>query len=91
MSVTKIITLTDQGINSGPFYTVYYSADCINFTASLDVNLYYLGQSVSVNVPNNTHCIKLVSKGVCTNSVTHTVPGALNGDFGFDFSQLDFN
>jgi hypothetical protein len=69
MSVSKIITLTDQGINSGPNYNVSYSPDCVTYTASLDVTLNYLGQSVTISVPNDTQCIKLTSLGVCTNDV----------------------
>jgi hypothetical protein len=72
MSVSKIITLTEQGLNSGPNYNVSYSPDCVVYTASLDVNLSYLGQSVTISVPDNTQCIKLTSTGECTNAVVNS-------------------
>ena len=72
--ITKIITLTDQGINSGPVYTLYYSPNCVEYTQSVNVNLFYLGQSVSVEVPDTTSCIRLVSNGKCTNEVTRIIP-----------------
>ena len=72
--ITKIITLTDQGITSGPIYTLYYSPNCVEYTQSVNVNLFYLGQSVSVEVPDTTSCIKLVSNGKCTNEVIKIIP-----------------
>lgn len=87
----KKITLTDNSVNSGPVYAVYQSLDCNTFTLVQNVTLVNVGDSAIVNVNNNVQCIKLISLGLCTNQVTHVVPGALSGDFSYDFSQLDFN
>lgn len=91
MAILKKITLTESGVNAGPGYSVYTSPDCNTFTLLQSVILTSPGQSVIVSVPDTTSCIKLVSLGICSNAVTHVVPGALSGDFSFDFSQLDFN
>jgi hypothetical protein len=89
--ITKRITLTDKGINAGPVFSVYTSPDCNTYTLNGDITLASVGAYVDITIPNTTQCIRLVSNGTCSNSVIHTVPGALSGDFSFDFSQLDFN
>jgi hypothetical protein len=89
--ITKRITLTDKGINAGPSFAVYTSVDCNTYTFNSNVTLGSVGASVIVLIGDTTQCIKLTSSGTCFNSVIHTVPGALQGDFSFDFSQLDFN
>lgn len=91
MAINKKITLTDKGIKAGPVFAAYYSIDCITYTFIQNITLASVNDYVIVSVPDTTHCIKLTSTGVCSNSIIQTVPGALNGDFGFDFSQLDFN
>jgi hypothetical protein len=89
--ITKRITLTDKGINAGPVFSIYTSPDCNTFTLYGDVTLGSVGAYVDITIPGSTQCIKLISVGTCSNSVIHTVPGALQGDFSFDFSQLDFS
>jgi hypothetical protein len=32
MAINKIITLTEEGLNAGPYYDAYYSTDCTNYT-----------------------------------------------------------
>jgi len=91
MAINKKITLTDKGIKAGPVFAAYYSIDCISYTFIENITLASVDDYAIVSVPDTTHCIKLVSTGQCSNFVINTVPGALNGDFGFDFSQLDFN
>jgi Fe2+ transport system protein FeoA len=91
MSLNKKITLTNSSINSGPGYSVYASTDCNTYFLIENVVLANIGDYVIVSVPDTTMCIKLVSLGLCNNSVIHVVPGALMGDFNIDFSQLDFN
>jgi hypothetical protein len=91
MAIQKKITLINSSINAGPGYAVYTSIDCNTFTLLQNVILANVGDYVIITIPDTTHCIKLVSLGLCTNSVTHVVPGALSGDFSFDFNQLDFN
>ena len=89
--ITKRITLTDKGINAGPVFSVYTSPDCNTFSLYGSVTLGSVGAYVDISIPTSTQCIRLTSQGVCDNSVIHTVPGALQGDFSFDFSQLDFS
>jgi hypothetical protein len=89
--ITKRITLTDKGINAGPVFSVYVSPDCNTFTLNSDITLGSVGAYADILIPTSTQCIKLISNGTCTTSVIHTVPGALQGDFSFDFSQLDFS
>jgi hypothetical protein len=91
MAINKKITLTDKGIKAGPVFGVYYSLNCISYTFIQNITLASVNDFVIVSVPDITQCIKLTSIGQCSNSIIQTVPGALSGDFGFDFSQLDFN
>jgi hypothetical protein len=68
--VTRRVTLTDKN-DSGPFYNVMYSTDCINYVESPNGQGVYLpsdGASVQVLVDENTTCIKLVSTGQCATS-----------------------
>ena len=89
--MTKQIILTQKGIDSGPYYDVYYSTDGIVFVFSSNEYLPYVGSSVIITIPNNSTAIKLVSTGTCNNFVAENIPNALGGDFSQDFSQLDFN
>ena len=89
--ITKRITLTDKGINAGPVFSVFTSPDCNTYTLYGTVTLASVGASVIISIPDTTQCIRLTSVGICNNSIIHTVPGALQGDFSFDFSQLDFS
>lgn len=91
MTIQKKITLINSSINAGPGYAVYISVDCNTFTLLENVILANVGDYVIVSIPQTTHCIKLISLGLCNNSVTHVIPGVLMGDFSFDFNQLDFN
>ena len=91
MSLTKKITITDIGVGAGPTFAVYYSLDCISFTFLENVTLASVGAYVIITIPDTSLCIRLTSVSNCFNSVTETIPGALFGDFGYDFYQLDFN
>jgi hypothetical protein len=91
MSLQKKITLTDKGIKAGPVFAVYYSLNCDAFVFLQNITLTTVNDYAIVTVPDTTLCIKLTALGECSNSVIHTVPGALFGDFSFDFNQLDFN
>jgi hypothetical protein len=91
MAIQKKITLTNSSINAGPGYAVYTSIDCNTFTLLQNIILANVGDYAIVTIGNSVSCIKLVSLGLCNNSVTHVVPGALGGDFNIDFSALDFN
>jgi hypothetical protein len=69
--IFKEITLTERN-NAGPYFDVFYSTDCINYTQSVDgdnVYLPFVGATAIVTVPEETICIQLTSEGVCTNSV----------------------
>lgn len=72
-NVNRQITLTQKGNNSGPFYDVYYSLDCITYTIctdGLNVFLPNVGSTGIVTLPDNTQCIKLVNKSpLCNNEV----------------------
>lgn len=91
MAIQKKITLIDNSVNAGPAYQVWQSPDCNTFFFVQNVTLVNVGDFVIVTVNDTCECIKLISLGICTNSVTHVVPGALEGDFSYDFSQLDFS
>ena len=71
--LTQTITLTSKGNNSGPLYNVFWSSDCVNYnplTGSTPVFLPTVGSNVSINVPSNTNCVKLVNNNeYCTNDV----------------------
>ena len=61
--IYKLITLTEKN-DAGPYFDVFYSADCLSFTQSVDGNNVYLpnvGSTVVVTVPDTTDCIKLQS------------------------------
>lgn len=70
--INKLITLTEKN-DAGPYFDVFYSADCLSFTQSVDGNDVYLpsiGSTVIVTVPDTTDCIKLQSvTGPCDNFV----------------------
>lgn len=87
----KIIKLTQKGIDSGPYYEIYYSTDGTTFVLYGTEYLPFVDSYVIITIPNNSVAIKLVSIGTCTNFVAENIPNALNGDFSLDFSQLDFN
>ena len=91
MSFIKKITLSEQGINSGPQYAVYSCPDGVNWTFIQNVNLPIVGASVNITFPNNAVLIKLTSIGLCNTSVIHIIPNTLGGDFNIDFSYYDFN
>jgi len=70
--IQKLITLTEKN-DAGPYFDVFYSADCLTYTQSVDGDNVYLpsvGSTVVVTVPNTTDCIKLQSvSGPCDNFV----------------------
>ena len=72
-NITRQITLTESGADSGPLYDIYYSTDCINYTIAIDgndVSLPSVGSTYVVTIPDNTTCIKLVNiNSLCTNNV----------------------
>jgi hypothetical protein len=62
MAINKIITLTEEGLNAGPYYEAYYSTDCSNYTlATSSLYLPEVGSTGSIVVADNTICIKLVN------------------------------
>lgn len=85
-NIQKTITLTLKN-SSGPYFDVYYSNDCTNYTQSIDGDNVYLpsvSSSVIVTVPDDTVCIKLESvpepcdnfviSGSLTTTTTTTAP-----------------
>ena len=91
-TLTRNITLLDAGPDSGPFYQVYESADGITYTLLTVISLPTIGSVASVTFNAAQVVCKLVNiTSLCQNSVIHTIPGTLLGDFSLDFSQLDFN
>jgi hypothetical protein len=63
-NIQRIITITEEGSKSGPYFDVYYSLDCINYTICSDGSNVYLptiGSQVTVTLPDNSTCIKLQS------------------------------
>jgi len=73
----QTITLTAAGINSGPSYDVYWSADCVNYsllTGSSPVFLPIVGATASLDVPDTVQCLRLVNNNEdCDNAVTKNV------------------
>jgi len=66
------ITLTQLGSNAGPNFSVQYSADCNTYTQSADCTNIFLpsvGSFAYCTVDDSAVCIKLISKGSCTNEV----------------------
>lgn len=62
--IQRIITITAQGGNSGPYYDVYWSNDCSTYTLATDGDNVYLpsvGSSVYVTMPDTACCIKLIN------------------------------
>lgn len=75
MAQTVIITLTIAGTDTGPF-DLYSDAD--GFTAPFEVNITKAALTAgytSYNVPSAATLIKVVSKGLCTNSITLPIVG----------------
>ena len=66
------ITLTQLGSDAGPNFSVQYSADCNTYTQSADCTNIFLpsvGSFAYCTVDDSAVCIKLISKGSCTNEV----------------------
>ncbi len=64
-NINRQITLTGKGADAGPYFDVYYSTDCINYTICVDGTAVYLplvGSTVIVTVPDNAACLKLVNR-----------------------------
>ena len=69
-NVTRQITLTEQGSNSGPFYDAYYSLDGASYTICTDGNgivLNGVGSTVNVTLPDTSQYLKLVNLSVGCN------------------------
>jgi hypothetical protein len=63
-NVFRQITLNELGLKAGPYYDVYYSADCSTYTIATDGSNVYLpsvGSQVVVTIPDSTQCLKLVN------------------------------
>ena len=66
------ITLTEYGGDAGPFYSVAFSSDCINYTQSEDCTnllLPNVGSFGYCTVDDTATCISLTSIGQCDNTV----------------------
>lgn len=87
----KIIKLTEKGVNSGPYYDVYYSLDLSTYVFVTTLYLPGVDASETITIPDTTVSIKLVSKGVCTNDVIRILPDIIQGDFNADYNPYDFN
>jgi ABC-type transporter Mla subunit MlaD len=72
------IQLEYAGINSGPFYNVYYSFDCENYiflSGSSPVFLPNTSATASIIVPDEPNCIRLENfNSNCNNSVVNFTP-----------------
>lgn len=80
MSVQKIITLTDKGFGSGPYYLVSCSNDCFSYTPCVSTSSVYLptvGSTALIDVFDTTQCISLIDfNGVCNNSIVLNFPAS---------------
>ena len=67
MNRRRIITLTSFGMETGPYYDVYYSLDCNSYSLAIsgsNLHLPAIGSTGSVWIPEWTSCIKLQSKNI---------------------------
>ena len=63
-NITERIFLTHIGVNAGPYYDIYYSTNCVDYTiidGGTNVYLPTLGNYVDLEIPDTTTCIKLVN------------------------------
>lgn len=92
MAKTRVITLTEKGANSGPYYALYTSLDCNVYTFQENIYLPSIGSSIVIEIADNDQCVKLISLGICTNEVIQVDTLINEGDFYLlDWSYLDFN
>lgn len=71
-----IVTLSSADAGSGPNYDVFYSTDCIAYSAATPstVSLPTVGSQATVMVPDNSQCIKLSNiNSNCINSVSQSI------------------
>ena len=77
MSLLTKITLTELGTNAGPYFSVQYSTDCVNYSQSLDCTNLFLPSVNSFGyctVDDSVSCIKLTSLSTgCGNSITQSI------------------
>lgn len=68
--IIKQIELTEHN-QSGPYYNVYWTADCNTYTPVVENPVYlpYLGSTANVTVDDTYVSIKMVSIGQCTNEI----------------------
>ena len=75
------IQLTEKGVNSGPFYDVYWKQNCFeNFpevwtllTGSSPAYLPELGRTASIDVPSGSGCLRLQNNNdLCDNIITQS-------------------
>ena len=63
-NITERIFLTHIGADAGPYYDIYYSTNCVDYTiidGGSNVYLPTLGNYVDLEIPDTTTCIKLVN------------------------------
>lgn len=71
-----IVTLSSADAGSGPNYDVFYSTDCVSYSAAAPatVSLPTIGSQATITVPDNTQCVKLTNiNSNCVNSVSSSV------------------
>lgn len=87
----QLIKLTEKGVNSGPYYDVYYSLDLNTYVFVTTIYLPFIDATSIITIPDTTVSIKLVSTGVCNNNVIRILPDIIQGDFNADYNPYDFN
>ena len=61
-NINYTITLTAEGGLAGPSYAVYYSNDCVIYTASVSspVDLPNIGSIAVITIPDTSTCINFI-------------------------------
>ena len=61
-NINYTITLTAEGGLAGPSYAVYYSSDCVIYSASVSspVNLPNIGSTAVVAIADTSTCINFI-------------------------------
>jgi hypothetical protein len=73
-TITKLITLTQADVDSGPNYQVFASSDGSNYTSITTVTLATVSSTATVSVPTETTHIKLVNvNSACSNEVIKVI------------------
>jgi hypothetical protein len=72
----RLITLTEKGLDAGPYYEVSCSVDCITYTNCLTESVYLptVGSTAIISVADNIQCVKIVNQNnFCNNFIVSQI------------------